>query len=72
VREDHLVAHLPALYLLLTAEPTGLLKERAPGIAEIIDYLRARHIELVHDRERSALRADVPGATPVVVDRLAG
>jgi hypothetical protein len=68
VREDHLVARLPALYLLLTGEPVG----RAPGVEEIIGYLRARHIDLVYDRVRGALRADVPGATPVVVDRQAG
>jgi hypothetical protein len=49
-----------------------LSKARAPGIEEAIGYLRARHIELVYDRECSALRADVPGATPIIVDRQAG
>ncbi|GAA3252850.1 recombinase family protein [Nonomuraea helvata] len=68
VGEDHLMARLPALYLLLTGEPVG----RAPGVEEIIGYLRARHIDLVYDRVRGALRADVSGATPVVVDRQAG
>jgi hypothetical protein len=65
VREHHLVAHLPALYLLLTAERTG----RAPGAEEIIGYLRARHLDLVYDRKLDALRVDVPEATPVIVDR---
>ncbi|MEV0625983.1 hypothetical protein [Nonomuraea wenchangensis] len=57
-----------ALYLLLTGELVG----RAPGVEEIIGYLRDWHIDLVYDRVRGALWADVPGATPVVVDLPAG
>ncbi|SET80993.1 hypothetical protein [Nonomuraea wenchangensis] len=53
VREDHLVARLPALYLLLTGELVG----RAPGVEEIIGYLRDWHIDLVYDRVRGALWA---------------
>jgi hypothetical protein len=72
VREDRLLARLPALYLLLTTDPADLPGTRAPDVEDIIERLRARHIELVYDPRTRSLRADLPGTARVTVDRQAG
>ncbi|WP_199485237.1 recombinase family protein [Actinomadura craniellae] len=69
VREGHLLARLPALYLLLAADPADLSEAPMPGIEDIIGWLRVRHIELVYDPQARSLGADLPGATRVIVDR---
>ena len=72
VREDHLLARLPTLHLLLTADPADLPETQVPGAEDIIGWLHARRIELVYDPRTRSLRADLPGAARVIVDRRAG
>ncbi|WP_198652932.1 recombinase family protein [Actinocorallia populi] len=72
VREDLLLARLPALYLLLTTDPADLPETQAPGVEDVIGYLHARRIELVYDPRTRSLRADLPGTARVIVDRRAG
>ena len=71
VREDHLLARLPALYLLLTTDPAELQEARAPGVEDVIGHLRAHHIELIYDPRTRSLRADLPGTVRVIVDQRA-
>lgn len=72
LREDHLLARLPTLYLLLTADPADPPETRAPGAEDVIGWLYARRIELVYDPRTRSLRAGLPGAARVIVDRRAG
>jgi site-specific DNA recombinase len=72
VREDHLLARLPILYLLLTTDPADLPETQVPGAEDVIGWLHARCIELVYDPRTSFLRADLPGTARVLVDRRAG
>ncbi|MEO3788406.1 recombinase family protein [Actinocorallia sp. B10E7] len=72
VREDHLLARLPALYLLLTTDLADLPEEQVPGAEDVIGWLHARRIELVYDQRTRSLRADLPGTARVIVDQKAG
>jgi site-specific DNA recombinase len=73
VREDHLLAHLPAVFLLLNRGSAGAVPTEgaSPSPAEVISYLRAQHVELVYGPHGRTLRADVPDAVRVRVDRRA-
>jgi site-specific DNA recombinase len=77
VREDHILAHLPAL--LANAEPPAGRKRRrtrhgAPAVGtvsdqDLIDRLRAREITLVYDPHTKTLQADTPEAVTTVTGR---
>jgi site-specific DNA recombinase len=65
VREDRIVAHLPALHLLLT-EPAGGTKRRrtrrgtdvrCQAAEDVVGYLREQRITLTYDPAAGALRA---------------
>lgn len=73
VREDHLLAHLPAVFLLLTRAPVRAVpaETASPSPAEVIAHLRAQHLQLVYDPDSRTLRADVPDAVKVRLDRRA-
>jgi site-specific DNA recombinase len=67
VREDRIMAHLPALHLLLT-EPAGATGRRRTrrgtdvrhqGTEDVIGYLHEQQITLIYDQAADALRAGV-------------
>lgn len=73
VREDHLLAHLPAVYLLLITDTDRAARTMAPpSPAEVIAYLRVHQVDLVYDSVGRTLRADTPDAVKVTLDRRAG
>ena len=80
IREDHILPHLPALYTLLTsatapAERRRRRTRRGIGVspsastADVIGYLRARHITLTYNPQTRTLQADTPGAVTTVTGR---
>ncbi|SEG78003.1 hypothetical protein SAMN04489712_11213 [Thermomonospora echinospora] len=72
MREDHLLARLPTLYLILTTDPADLPETQTPGAENVIGWLHARRIELIYDPRTRSLRADLPGTARVAVDQKAG
>jgi hypothetical protein len=66
IREDHILAHLPALYILL-AEPE--LTNGPPGATDVIGYLRAEMITLTYDPETRSIQADAQEGVKITVDR---
>lgn len=66
VREDHLVAHLPTLYVLLTGTKTT---DMPPGAEDVIDHLRTHEITLIYDPAARTLRPDVPDAVKITIDK---
>jgi site-specific DNA recombinase len=75
IREDQILARLPALGILLGApgpssRKQGRAHSRVPaGAAELISYPRARGITLTYDPGEHALRAGTHGAVSVTIDR---
>lgn len=80
IREDRIVEHLPALYILLAgaAHAPGRRRRRTrrgidvlPRISEanVISYLRARQITLTYDSQARTLRADTPDAVKTLIGR---
>jgi site-specific DNA recombinase len=78
IREDRILPHLPALYVLLTrAEPAATRRRRRtrrgadvrrPASDEdVIGYLRTRQITLTYDPRTGTLRADNPKAVTTVI-----
>jgi DNA invertase Pin-like site-specific DNA recombinase len=77
VREDRIMPHLPALYLLLTAaDPAAAPRRRRtrrgldattpPGEDDVIAWLRAREITLTYDPHARTLQAETPEAAAVI------
>ncbi|WP_433330151.1 recombinase family protein [Spirillospora sp. CA-294931] len=69
IREDHILAHLLALYVLLTGSAHGRRPSAPLGAEDVIAYLRAHGITLTYDPETRALRTDTPKAVKVIIDR---
>ncbi|GAA2607929.1 recombinase family protein [Actinomadura fulvescens] len=68
IREDHILPHLPALFLLLNgAEPAGW-PDDVPAGEEVIGHLRARRITLVYDAAARTLRADAVETAKITLD----
>ncbi len=78
IREDHILPHLPTLYVLLTgAEPTATRRRRRtrrgadvhrPASDEdVIGYLRTRQITLTYDPRTATLQADTSDAVTTVI-----
>ncbi|MBT2234408.1 recombinase family protein [Nonomuraea sp. NEAU-A123] len=70
IRQDRILPHLPALYVLLAGPdlagwPTSALPL---GVADIIGRLRADRMTLVYDPETRALRADTREEVKVILD----
>jgi recombinase-like zinc beta ribbon protein len=80
IREDHVLARLPALHALLTSgePPPGRRRRRTRrGVdvthpaseQDVIGYLRARGITLIYDPRTKTLRPDTPEAATAVIAR---
>jgi hypothetical protein len=73
VREDRILAHLPALILRLTAvaggQPPRPGTGRAPSIQEAIDHLRASGLALTYDPMAKTLTADTERAERILIGR---
>jgi site-specific DNA recombinase len=77
VREDRILQHLPALYLLLTAAgPAGRRRRRTRGgidvqcpvtAEDVIAYLREREITLTCDPRTGTLQADTADAVKTII-----
>ncbi|MEV5749858.1 recombinase family protein [Actinoallomurus sp. NPDC052308] len=65
IREDHVLAHLPALYTLLTDPGPANAQLNA---ANVIGYLRRENITLTYDPETRSLRADTHEGVKVTID----
>jgi hypothetical protein len=65
VREDRLLAHLPALYILLVQPDPA---HASPSAADVIDHLREEKITLTYDPETRSLRANAPEGVKITVD----
>lgn len=74
VREDRIVAYLPALHLLLTEPAGGTRRRRTRRGTDVrhhdaqgaIDYLREQRISLVYDQAVGALKVGIGGTTQTV------
>jgi site-specific DNA recombinase len=76
VREDRILAHLPALHLLLSGEPTAERRRRRTrrgtgtrfqaSAGDVIQYLRERQITLTYDPATSTLHAGTAGTATTV------
>jgi site-specific DNA recombinase len=76
VREDRILAHLPALHLLLSGEPTAERRRRRTrrgtgtrfqaSAGDVIQYLRERQITLTYDPATSTLYAGTAGTATTV------
>jgi site-specific DNA recombinase len=67
IREDRILPHLPALYILLIGS------EPAPGsvpptVTEVISHLREREIGLIYEPETRTLRANTPQEVKITLD----
>jgi len=78
IREDRILAHLPALYMLLAgAEPAagrrrrrtrrGADVQRPASAEDAIGYLRTRQITLTYDPRTGTLQAGTPDAVTAVI-----
>ena len=78
IREDRILPHLTALYMLLAeAEPAarrrrrrtrhGADVHRQASDEDVIGYLRARQITLTYDPRTGTLQADTPKAVTAVI-----
>ena len=78
IREDRILPHLPALFVLLAgAEPAATRKRRRTrrgadvrrpaSDRDVIGYLRARQITLAYDSRTGTLQADTPQAAATVI-----
>ena len=67
IREDRILAHLPALYILLdgTDPPSGILP---PTATEVISQLREREIVLIYEPETRTLRTNMPQDVKITID----
>jgi hypothetical protein len=74
IREDRILLHLPALYLLLTGEAPAATRrrrrtrrgadvQRQASAEDVIGYLRARQISLTYDPRTSAPKSTGPPAS---------
>ena len=79
IREDRILPHLPALYLLLAGgAPAGVPRRRrtrrgadvrcSASAEDVIGYLRTRQITLTYDPRTGTLQADTPEAATTVID----
>ena len=74
VREDQLVARLPALHLLLTEPACGTRRRRTRrgtdirhfGADDVIGYLREQQISLIYDPAADTLRAGTGGTAQTI------
>jgi len=80
IREDHILAHLPAMRALLASgePPAGRRRRRtrrevdvshSASEQDVIGYLRAREITLIYDPRTKTLQADSPGTVTTVTGR---
>jgi site-specific DNA recombinase len=78
IREDRILPHLPAVYLLLAAaEPAarhrrrrtrqGADVRRPASDQDVIGYLRTRQITLTYDPRTGTLQAGSPDAVTTVI-----
>ena len=80
IREDHILPHLPALFIRLvgTETPAGRKRRRTRhgtdvstpvSDAKAISYLRSSQITLTYDPQSGSLQADTPEAVTAIIDR---
>jgi site-specific DNA recombinase len=79
VREDHILAHLPALHLLLTGSEASARKRRrtrrgtdvvSPAAAEeVIGYLRERQVTLIYDPAAGTLHPGSCEAAKTIIGK---
>jgi site-specific DNA recombinase len=71
IREDRILAHLTALYILLAgSDPADRPAAAAPpSVMDVISHLRAHKITLIYDPETCTLRADTTEAVKITVSR---
>ncbi|GAB3960041.1 recombinase family protein [Actinoallomurus acanthiterrae] len=65
IREDRILAHLPALYILIVGPDPAL---RPPGTADVIGHLQAKKIMLTYDPETRSLRTNAREEVKITVD----
>ncbi|WP_433177409.1 recombinase family protein [Actinoallomurus sp. CA-150999] len=65
IREECVLAHLPALYILLVGPDPAC---GPPNTADVIGHLRAETITLTYDPETRSLRADAWEGVKITVD----
>ena len=66
-REDRVLAHLPALHILLNG--TGRRSGSPPPTAtEVISHLREREIALIYEPETRTLRTNTPQEVKITID----
>jgi hypothetical protein len=67
LREDRILLHLPALYILLTGTdpPSG---SPPPTATEAIDLLRAQEITLTYEPKTRTLRTNTPQEVKITID----
>jgi DNA invertase Pin-like site-specific DNA recombinase len=66
IREDRILGHLPALYLLLAGPGP---RHEPSSTADVIAYLRDEEIILTYDPETRSLRADANEEVKIPIDR---
>ncbi|WP_329584638.1 hypothetical protein OG500_30235 [Kitasatospora sp. NBC_01250] len=66
MREDQILAHLPALILRLTAADRGVAGE-PPTALDAVEYLRASGITLTYDAVTKALTAGTERAERILI-----
>jgi DNA invertase Pin-like site-specific DNA recombinase len=70
IREDRILAHLSALYVLLAgSDPARWPATTPPSTVDVISHLRARETTLIYDPETRTLRTDTSEAVGITVDR---
>ncbi|MFD0857325.1 recombinase family protein [Actinomadura adrarensis] len=69
IREDRILAHLPALHILLTGADHGHRPAEPPSTEQIITHLRAHKITLTYTPQTRALQTDSPVVVKVFIDR---
>ncbi len=80
IREDHILPHLPALYILLAGTETTAGRRRRRtrrgddvstpvSDAKAISYLRSRQITLTYDPRPGTLQANSAEAVTTIIDR---
>jgi site-specific DNA recombinase len=65
IREDRILVHLPALYILLVQPDPA---HAPPSAQDVIDHLREEKITLTYDTETRSLRANAQEGVKITVD----
>lgn len=71
IREDRILPHLPALYMLLSGRQEPASASAPPTAAEIISRLRTRKITLTYNTEGRSLKTDTSPEAKIIIDHRA-